>query len=102
MPILGSDGLPKGRLNDANTIDGFMTLVGTRDPDLHAKLREPWDRSFASAALTAYDDSIFKRTNQLFERLGKQRGTLDLGEWIAYFRCADHSCVRLVPTFIQL
>lgn len=61
------------------------SLVGYRDPVVHAKRRRPWNRAFSIAGIKEFQPLICKRAGQLVGHLGKQKGTINLATWIRYY-----------------
>ena len=105
MPIMGTQGMPKGPSESPNTIVALLSLslwyipgwagrgghqpipslIAMRDPAAHARRRKFWTRAFSVAALKEYEQMFRKRAGQFVEILGRQEGVVDLSQWISYF-----------------
>ncbi|ETW83732.1 hypothetical protein HETIRDRAFT_472015 [Heterobasidion irregulare TC 32-1] len=90
QPVLGTTGLPKGPWWDNRSQP--PSLVGQRDPSVHAHRRKPWNRGFTSAALKEYEVIIAKRCRQLQECFEQKVedvnggvATVDISAWLSYF-----------------
>lgn len=62
-----------------------LSLIGLRDPMMHAKRRRPWNRAFSVAAVKEYQPLLQRRIAQLVERVGRDEGVVDLAQWIRYY-----------------
>ena len=63
-----------------------MPLVGIMDTEEHLQRRKPWARAFNGAAIREYEPLVAKRTHQLVRALEDQKGEVDIGHWVNYFR----------------
>ncbi|KAG6853238.1 hypothetical protein C0991_005825 [Blastosporella zonata] len=62
------------------------TLVGIRDPRVHARIRRLWARGFTPEAVQSYQSILDKRVGQLVELLTARAGqTVDIAKWISWF-----------------
>ncbi|KAF8644730.1 hypothetical protein AX16_008306, partial [Volvariella volvacea WC 439] len=85
QPLLGAHGLPKSSFWDGQFSHqkSHRTLIGIRDPKIHAGIRKIWSRGFSAEALKGYQALVQKRTSQLIETLQKAKGKeIDLSAWI--------------------
>ncbi|KAG6917442.1 hypothetical protein DXG01_002528 [Tephrocybe rancida] len=87
-PMMGVGGMPKASYWDGRFAHqkGFRSLVGRRDPQAHARLRQVWGRGFTPDALRSYQPIINRRVDQLVDHLTRQCGkTVDMAKWISWF-----------------
>lgn len=64
------------------------SLPNCRNPHYHAQRRKPWNRAFGGPALKEYQQFLQKRASQFVEGLAKQRGAVDLAQWLSFFTYA--------------
>ncbi|KAG6863633.1 hypothetical protein C0991_004531 [Blastosporella zonata] len=87
-PMLGPRGMPKAEFWDGQFAEqkAFRTLVGIRDPQLHARVRRVWARGFTPQALRSYETILNKRVGNLVSHFAHRVGqTVDLSKWVSYF-----------------
>ncbi|KAG6915541.1 hypothetical protein DXG01_011006 [Tephrocybe rancida] len=90
--MLGPRGMPKSAFWDGQFGDQIehRTLVGIRDPLVHAGIRRLWVRGFTPEAMRAYHLILDKRVEQLVEILNARTGQIiDLAKWISWFAFGD-------------
>ena len=85
--VLGASGLPKGPMWEGRHMHPSPpSLVGCRDPVVHAKRRRPWTRAFNTASLKNLHPTIAKRAHQLVDGLAGKKGQVaDLEKWFSFF-----------------
>ncbi|TFK75098.1 cytochrome P450 [Pluteus cervinus] len=87
VPLMGPSGLPKGPFWDGRIPEKeiIRPMISIRNKADHTRRRRPWTRAFSTTALKDYEEIITRRSTQLVEHLGNQKGVIDLAQWIAYF-----------------
>ncbi|KAG6908777.1 hypothetical protein DXG01_003306 [Tephrocybe rancida] len=87
-PMHGPRGMPKAEFWDGQYAEQttFRSLVGIRDPRVHARVRRVWARGFTPEALRSYQPILNKRVGNLITHFEARVGqTVDLSKWISYF-----------------
>ncbi|KAK7450110.1 hypothetical protein VKT23_012992 [Stygiomarasmius scandens] len=88
--VLGPSGIPKGKAYVVRQSNQSMpqSIVVASSPALHAKKRRLWNQGMNMQAIRDYEPAIVLRANQLCDELvnlAKEKGSVDLVEWINYF-----------------
>ncbi|KAJ3515892.1 hypothetical protein NLJ89_g1470 [Agrocybe chaxingu] len=86
-PILGPTGLPKGPFWEGRVPEqeAVKPLIAIRDKQEHNRRRRPWTRAFSTPALKGYENMVTKRSFQLMDALGAQKGIVNLTQWVSFF-----------------
>ncbi|CAA7267082.1 unnamed protein product [Cyclocybe aegerita] len=86
-PILGPTGLPKGPFWEGRVPEqeAVKPLIAIRDKQEHNRRRRPWTRAFSTPALKGYEIMVSKRSFQLMDALGAQKGIVNLTQWVSFF-----------------
>src|SRR5262249_7229398 len=71
-----------GRIPKEDVVKPMIALRAKAD---HTRRRRPWTRAFSSASLKGYEDLVTKRSVQLVETIGLQKGVVDITKWVSFF-----------------
>ncbi|KAK7683454.1 hypothetical protein QCA50_013287 [Cerrena zonata] len=82
---MGTQGWPKGPNWEGRMMNDDPPMIAMRDTSVHHHRRKPWNRAFNSSSIKEFEPLLRRRVKLLVEKLGEQKGPVDLTMWINYF-----------------
>ncbi|KAL4259956.1 Cytochrome P450 superfamily protein [Pleurotus pulmonarius] len=84
-PVLGSQGLPKGKYYDARQDPTAPRNLIILRGEEHTARRRLWNRGMSGDSLREYEGLISERAHELVERLAGLEGSVDFSKWLSFF-----------------